>query len=179
MEDNTELESFRRQWREEVARRARQENNGPVVSQSPVPLLPEEERFPPTRHAASKRIEDEEREEEFDNDSKGDDDDKKETLEQDRNGKAIRQMERLTLGPAEPDVDGDGFGQLLPREPSSALEHFERAVQKEAEGSLGDSLSHYRKAYRVTLLTFVFGQRRERPLTGSRFSAGLDRRQEV
>lgn len=34
-------------------------------------------------------------------------------------------------------------------EPTSALEHFERAVQREGEGSLGDSLNHYRKAYRL------------------------------
>jgi F-box protein 9 len=31
------------------------------------------------------------------------------------------------------------------------LEHFERAVEKEAAGKLGDSLQHYRKAYRVSV----------------------------
>ena len=31
----------------------------------------------------------------------------------------------------------------------SALDHFETALEKESQGSLGDSLSHYRKAYRV------------------------------
>ena len=36
-----------------------------------------------------------------------------------------------------------------PSEPTSALEHFERAIKREDEGSLGDSLSHYRKAYRL------------------------------
>ena len=35
------------------------------------------------------------------------------------------------------------------REPSSALEHYERAVEREGEGSLGDSLTHYRKAFRL------------------------------
>ena len=35
------------------------------------------------------------------------------------------------------------------KEPRSALEHFERAVEKEGQGNLGDSLSHYRQAYRV------------------------------
>jgi F-box protein 9 len=34
-------------------------------------------------------------------------------------------------------------------EPVSALEHFERAVEREDQGNLGDSLGHYRKAYRV------------------------------
>jgi F-box protein 9 len=33
--------------------------------------------------------------------------------------------------------------------PISALEHYEKAVEKESQGSLGDSLSLYRKAYRV------------------------------
>ncbi|MCJ1336272.1 hypothetical protein MMC09_001548 [Bachmanniomyces sp. S44760] len=36
-----------------------------------------------------------------------------------------------------------------PREPESALEHYEKAVEKEKQGSLGDSLTHYRKAYRL------------------------------
>jgi F-box protein 9 len=39
---------------------------------------------------------------------------------------------------------------VLRQEPSnSALEHFEKAVEKEAQGKLGDSLMHYRQAYRV------------------------------
>ncbi|OAL72226.1 F-box protein [Trichophyton violaceum] len=33
--------------------------------------------------------------------------------------------------------------------PQSALEHFERAIEKEDQGRLGDSLSLYRKAYRL------------------------------
>ena len=38
------------------------------------------------------------------------------------------------------------------KEPRSALEHYERAVEKEDQGNLGDSLSHYRKAYRVRVV---------------------------
>lgn len=34
-------------------------------------------------------------------------------------------------------------------EPVTALDHYERAVEKEAAGSLGDSLTFYRKAFRV------------------------------
>lgn len=34
-------------------------------------------------------------------------------------------------------------------EPVTALDHYERAVEREAAGSLGDSLSLYRKAFRV------------------------------
>lgn len=35
------------------------------------------------------------------------------------------------------------------KEPVSALEHYEKAVEREAAGSLGDSLRLYRKAFRV------------------------------
>ena len=35
------------------------------------------------------------------------------------------------------------------REPCSALEHYEKAVDRESEGNLGDSLNLYRKAFRV------------------------------
>lgn len=35
------------------------------------------------------------------------------------------------------------------KEPQSALEHYEKAVEREDQGSLGDSLSLYRKAFRV------------------------------
>ena len=35
------------------------------------------------------------------------------------------------------------------KEPVSALEHYEEAVERERQGKLGESLSYYRKAYRV------------------------------
>ena len=43
----------------------------------------------------------------------------------------------------------EGVHPNTTREPTSALEHYERAVEREGEGNLGDSLSHYRKAYRL------------------------------
>jgi F-box protein 9 len=49
----------------------------------------------------------------------------------------------------EEEIDEDGFTRRDTAEPNTALEHFERAVEKEAAGKLGDSLQHYRKAYRV------------------------------
>ena len=56
-----------------------------------------------------------------------------------------QQVGQLSVEPPE-----DDFSRREVAEPTSALEHFERAVEKEAEGNLGDSLSHYRKAYRVS-----------------------------
>ena len=44
---------------------------------------------------------------------------------------------------------GDGIHPETREDPVSALEHYERAVERETEGNLGDSLNHYRKAYRV------------------------------
>ncbi|KAF2675911.1 hypothetical protein K458DRAFT_323487 [Lentithecium fluviatile CBS 122367] len=38
---------------------------------------------------------------------------------------------------------------LSRKEPKSALEHYERAVEKESQGSLGDSLNLYRKAFKL------------------------------
>ena len=44
---------------------------------------------------------------------------------------------------------GDGCHPADPEHPASALEHYERAVEREGEGSLGDSLQHYRTAYKL------------------------------
>ena len=52
---------------------------------------------------------------------------------------------------------GEGGARIHPsnrEEPRSALDHYELAVERESEGSLGDSLNHYRKAYRVG--TYLF-----------------------
>lgn len=124
MEDNAELESFRRQWREEVAHRSN--HSQPEPSQS-TPAAPSGPRFPPTRHEASNREEEE---------------DAGITYDQSEIGQRVGQLQ---LG----SVDDDAFQKGPQKEPSSALEHFERAVQREEEGSLGDSLQLYRKAYRV------------------------------
>jgi F-box protein 9 len=47
-------------------------------------------------------------------------------------------------------LDGHDQGSFLAsREPETALEHYEKAVEREGQGSLGDSLSLYRKAFRL------------------------------
>lgn len=131
MEDNAELESFRRQWREEVARR---NNKNTHHVYEPV-RQPQPPRFPPTHHAATERKEEEEENEPDESE-------------------IVSKVDQLHLQPEAPapgTADEDVFHAGPQKEPSSALEHFERAVQREAEGSLGDSLQHYRKAYRVCL----------------------------
>ncbi|KAE9985852.1 hypothetical protein BLS_004532 [Venturia inaequalis] len=37
----------------------------------------------------------------------------------------------------------------IPEEPTTALEHYEKAVEREGQGSLGDSVALYRKAFRM------------------------------
>ncbi|KAL2000194.1 hypothetical protein VTN02DRAFT_3419 [Thermoascus thermophilus] len=127
MEDNAELESFRREWREEVLRRTRPA----AASNKPRPdptASSSASRFPPTRHEASTRKEDD-----------------YEDSEHQSYGEIVQQVGQLSLATE----DHDTFQRAPQREPISALEHFEKAVEKEAQGSLGDSLNYYRKAYRL------------------------------
>ena len=62
---------------------------------------------------------------------------------------------RDLLEPKDAARSEDGGHEVIPNdlsqeaEPRSALEHYERAVEREGEGSLGDSLKHYRTAYRL------------------------------
>ena len=41
---------------------------------------------------------------------------------------------------------------VAPSEPSTALDHYERAVERETAGNLGDSVSLYRTAFKVRLI---------------------------
>lgn len=136
MEENPELNAFRRQWREEVTRR--NQTTAPTRQPQPPPSqhIPPSasshlDHLPPTKHEAADRK----------------DDIEDEDLGRDY-GEFVQRTEALTLRSA----DDDGFQRVAQKEPRSALEHFEKAVEKEAEGSLGDSLAHYRKAYRVCFL---------------------------
>ena len=132
MEDNAELESFRRQWREEVARRTK--HTKPTTPRPKRVTSPSSRarpsQFPPTRHEAwLRKEEDEERTTSF------------------GSAEIVQGVSNLNIT-----NDEDVFhSQETRKEPKSALEHFERAVEREAEGKLGDSLQHYRKAYKVII----------------------------
>ncbi|KKK13435.1 F-box protein [Aspergillus rambellii] len=130
MEDNAELQSFRRQWREEVARKSKPGRSEPSQAKSSKLSAAHHRQFPPTLHEAFGRNEE----------------DDEVTAPQTQDA-IVQELGHLAL--SKPD-DEDAFHSPAPRaEPKSALEHFERAVEKEAEGNLGDSLQHYRKAYRL------------------------------
>ena len=131
-EANPELETFRQQWREEVTARSKgtsaHQHGRPArpasaksVSQPKVSGPPTATREP--RNEVQENFEDELVNTYHDLDNKDD---------------------ARRLGESREGVHPDSNA-----EPRSALEHFEKAVEKEAQGSLGDSLNHYRKAYRV------------------------------
>ncbi|TAQ91632.1 hypothetical protein B7494_g37 [Chlorociboria aeruginascens] len=126
-ESNPELESFRQKWRAEVSAKSRGDNRSRNSNAGPskVPKNP-----PNTKIGEEKvRILDEEQDH-VDPPSFHDLD-------------AYAEVEN---------ADGESSqSRTGSREPRSALEHYEKAVERESQGSLGDSLNLYRKAFRVRL----------------------------
>lgn len=149
-EAHPELEAFRRKWREEVQQRTSSSSSSssakrtaiprPSVSVSANPAVSQSIFKPPTRHPAADRK---------------DEDDEDDVGPSGTEGKSFHDIPRndgsRRLGTEEDDFVRDVDRQ----EPKSALEHYERAVEKESQGSLGDSLNLYRKAYKVASLTMV------------------------
>jgi hypothetical protein len=129
MEDsNPELESFRQQWRAEVSARAKAEGN--KASQTSTAGSSKLARKPPAFNrlpsaGASKQLEEDE-------DHAG---------PQRVSGFDAQRIEIVEH------TEGSKTGS---KEPRSALEHYEKAVERETQGSLGDSLDLYRKAFRVS-----------------------------
>ena len=127
-----ELERFRQQWQQEVTQRAKGSPLASLKGSAPPPqinsgAIPPERAAPPLIRRRTREVEEHAEE---------------------SNGEGYHDLENKDearrLGPG-----GDRAYPSSRREPRSALDHYELAVERELEGSLGDSLSHYRKAYRV------------------------------
>ncbi|KAG4432174.1 hypothetical protein IFR05_012341 [Cadophora sp. M221] len=122
MEDtNPELEQFRQQWRAEVSARTHTEGNREPKS-TKVHRKP-----PPITSLAST--------------SRG----VKPSQEEEK-------AEPPTFHSPDGSREDSGHGESsksMAREPQSALEHYEKAVERETTGKLGESLSLYRKAFRM------------------------------
>lgn len=131
-----ELERFRREWREEVTKRAKPQASGatPRASQSsarapgssyhphferkaPVPTVPS---VAADKHAHLDGADDVE-------------------------SKAYHDLEEKQYGHTL-----SGSAPTQPKEPVSALDHYEKAVERESQGNLGDSVGLYRKAFKVS-----------------------------
>nr|OQO31964.1 hypothetical protein B0A51_00305 [Rachicladosporium sp. CCFEE 5018] len=129
IETEAELAAFRQRWREEVTARNKKPEallNKPTAQRRKASV-----HAPPTVPAPSTaRRRDDTHEVDFAPTAYHDLPDKE---------------DRLKLGTEGQAHDRD----VNPAEPSSALEHFERAVERESSGMLGDSLKHYRQAFRI------------------------------
>jgi F-box protein 9 len=123
MEDtNPELESFREQWRAEVSARARE------VPKSNAGPLKTFRRPPPITSLSSSRV--------------------LKTVKED-DDYVDTQMALSLDGSSSVETEHGESSKRASKEPETALEHYEKAVERETQGSLGDSLNLYRKAYRV------------------------------
>jgi F-box protein 9 len=126
-----ELEEFRQKWREEVSAKAKSKAKAPDSSSKAAVASSSRSQAPksnapgiPThsRHLSA------------------DESEQVDThVSQDFEGKLPGRRLGDTSASPEPSTN----------EPRSALEHYEKAVEKEAQGSLGDSVNLYRKAFRV------------------------------
>ena len=129
---SSELESFRKEWQEEVRRgRSKSSQQEPSSSSTGDPQVsrPAEKNLQILKPPASSSTQYDE------------DDDSLAHTYHDLESKD----DALRLGSSS-DVREK---PLWPSEPKTALDHYERAVERETAGKLGDSVSLYRQAFRV------------------------------
>lgn len=127
-ESNPELESFRQQWRAEVSAKGRSDSNKNQTTQQS--KLPRKQLFAGvSRSSTSAALPEEE-----------DYDDTRTASNSNASRKSDIQHN---------DRHGEPSKHTVLKEPKSALEHYEKAVERETQGNLGDSLDLYRKAFRV------------------------------
>ncbi len=138
---NPELESFRRQWQEEVSSRSR----GKQASEKSKPSRLEARTYDKGGRAGHRVTAPPSGE------KPSDDDDHVEDLDVGAYHDVHGNEDGRTLGDQETTV-----GEVTSKsEPQSALEHYEKAVERETQGNLGDSLTLYRRAYRVQPSLFI------------------------
>ena len=129
-ETAAELESFRQRWREEVTARARQGHNT-TRDQNAANTLPDSTQGKaPAPKPAPRRVDQHQGAEEIEPKAYHDLPDKE---------------AEMMLGAAEQGLVRGSSS----KEPRSALEHYEKAVEKETQGCLGDSLKLYQRAFKV------------------------------
>lgn len=137
---NSELDSFREQWRAEVRSKLPGSKNGSqqtVAGPSDTNAQVKTRSKPPKAAEAAKK----QAPAAADKETQGEDD------EDEYVSKSFDEPEPAASSAPYASGEQSGSDQA---EPVSALEHFEQAVEREASGKLGDSLRLYRKAYRVS-----------------------------
>ena len=129
----SELESFRRKWREEVARRNTDQSTALTPNSAASHIQSGTEPYQPSQHAppVHQVIQGgKDAESDLEPPTRHDLDDKDDPL---RLSSDSQRAHRLN------------------QEPQTALEHYEKAVERETAGKLGDSVNLYRRAFKVDL----------------------------
>ncbi|KAF2459452.1 hypothetical protein BDY21DRAFT_419996 [Lineolata rhizophorae] len=131
-----ELESFRRQWKEEVSARAK--SNAAASPSSSHAESPKSTASGSASHAAKRS--------------------KAPTIPSSARSElqgSLEEFQPRSYHDIEPNETGHRLGDpgssscAARKEPVSALEHYEKAAERERLGSLGDSVSLYRKAFKL------------------------------
>ncbi|KAK3114523.1 hypothetical protein LTR53_007094 [Teratosphaeriaceae sp. CCFEE 6253] len=130
-ETEAELEVFRQRWREEVSARSKQDQSKGSIRQAAAREQNARVAQPPSLGAGTSTV-------------RRKDVDYSEEVEPKAYHDLPDKEARSKLG-----SEGQDHGRDATREPSSALEHYEHAVEKETTGQLGDSITHYRKAFKL------------------------------
>lgn len=130
MRTEDELESFRQQWRSEVDARSKASTSKALAQPKSIYSGPgRPASHPPKSNESRPAVSEAE-------------------------GRAYHDLEDkeayLTL-----DKEHERSRGLPSKEPISALEHYEKAVRREGEGSLGDSVGLYRKAFKVRTIACI------------------------
>lgn len=154
-ETEAELERFRRQWQEEVSRRAKQsasqsqsQSNNNVPSVNVKPERRKQQAGPSSSSvSASEAVPSVAHKTQAARPAEGHDGHEEDQIAQSYHDLPDKETD-LRLDAADHGFVR-GASSAARVEPKSALEHYERAVEKETTGSLGDSLLHYRKAFKL------------------------------
>jgi F-box protein 9 len=129
-----ELESFRQKWREEVTARAK--GKAPATSSSSSKPHASRSNAPDIHPHSQARQQSSEEVDEVTPYAYHD-------LGEKQHGRRLDETSAQTAA-----------ALAASQEPSSALEHYEKAVEKESQGKLGDSVAHYRRAFKVRTDSF-------------------------
>ncbi|TGJ86651.1 hypothetical protein E0Z10_g2083 [Xylaria hypoxylon] len=147
----SELESFRRQWRDEVSSRAR--NPATVPSSSTLPVISQRQPRPTTNRAGPSSVSNRPpRRHEPPSHTKGPISINKIGQLDDEEDSYVPAPVFETDSPSAVKAKGghtlDEYGERS-EEPKTALDFYEHAVERESTGKLGDSLLAYRQAFHM------------------------------
>jgi F-box protein 9 len=139
-----ELENFRQQWREEVSAKTRGKSQQSTVAATKAPQAASSSSLSGKPHVTKSSVTE---------------------ASQHARHRSVEEIDEYEPH-LYPDLGEAQHGRRLDetnippaasgsKEPQSALEHYEKAVEKESQGSLGDSVNLYRKAFRVSYILLL------------------------